>query len=319
MKKKMFHTLLAAVLLLSLTACGAGGKDAVVSTDSSSSEAPQYSNGWDSGGGYYDANGDYDAPAESEGLGAALPAGAKMIYTATLELETKEFDAARESITQTVGELGGWFESRRLSQGGSRRYLTCVIRVPAKNFSMLLDRVGEAAHVTDRGEDSQNVSEAYYDTEARLTTQRTKLERLQQLLSQAENMEDIISLESAISETELQIEYLTGSLRQYDSLIDYSTVTVNLREVYRLTSDEEVPVTFGQRLGSALASGLRNGIVNLEDFIIALARNWLSILVWAAVIAAIVLLVRRLGKRRKVHFPPSPKPPQPPQNRENKE
>ena len=49
----------------------------------------------------------------------------------------------------------------------------------------------------------------YYDNEARLTTQRTKLERLQELLSKAEAMEDIITIESAISETELQIEYLT--------------------------------------------------------------------------------------------------------------
>lgn len=311
MKKKMFCTLLT-VLLLSLTACGARGGDGITSSDFSSGEA-QYSYGWDMDMGDY-----YEPPTGSEALGAALPANAKMIYTATLELETKEFDAASQSITQTVGELGGWFESRRLSQGGSSRYLTCVIRVPAENFSTLLDRVGEAAHVTDRREDSENVSEAYYDTEARLTTQRTKLERLQLLLSQAENMEDIISLESAISETELQIEYLTGTLRQYDSLIGYSTVTVNLWEVYRLTTDEEVPVTFAQRLGSALAAGLRNGIMNLEDFLIALARNWVSILIWAAIIAALVMLSRR-RKRKKITFPSSPKPPQPPQPPENKE
>lgn len=308
--KKMFCTLLAAILLLSLTACGArAGGDTAASTGYSSSEA-QYSYGWSGGDYNYDVDAGYDAPAGSGGLGAALPANAKVIYTATLEMETKEFDAASQSITQTVGELGGWFESRRLFQGGSSRTLTCVIRVPAENFSALLDRMGEAAHVTDRSEDSQDVGEAYYDTEARLTTQRTKLERLQLLLSQADNMGDIISLESAISETELEIEYLTGSLRQYDSFIDYSTVTVNLREVYRLSGDEEVPVTFVQRLGSALTAGLRSGIVNMEDFIITLARNWLSILIWAVIIAAVVVLLRRRRKRKKANFPTPPKPPQ---------
>ena len=51
-------------------------------------------------------------------------------------------------------------------------------------------------------------------------------------------MEDIIALESALSETELQIEYLTGSLRRYDSLVGYSTVNLQLREVYRLAQPE---------------------------------------------------------------------------------
>ena len=52
-------------------------------------------------------------------------------------------------------------------------------------------------------------------------------------------MEDIIALESAISETELEIEFLTGSLRKYDSKINFSTITLSLREVYRLSTDEE--------------------------------------------------------------------------------
>ena len=45
------------------------------------------------------------------------------------------------------------------------------------------------------------------------------------------------------------IEYLTGSLRKYDSQINYSTVNLQLYEVYRLSTDEEVPQTFGERLG----------------------------------------------------------------------
>ena len=48
-----------------------------------------------------------------------------------------------------------------------------------------------------------------------------KLERLQKLLAQAENMEDIITIESAISETEWNIEDLSGTLRHYDALVDF--------------------------------------------------------------------------------------------------
>ena len=170
-----------------------------------------------------------------------------------------------------------------------------------KNFTALLDRAGEAAHVTNRSEYLEDVSEMYYDQEARLATQRTKLDRLQELLSKAENMEDIITIESAISETELQSEYLTGSLRKYDSLINYSTVSLYLREVYRLSTDEEVPVTFGQRFGSALSVGFQRGVDGLEDFAISVARNWMSLLILAAVIVSVVLFLRR-RKRKKAEW-----------------
>ena len=162
---------------------------------------------------------------------------------------------------------------------------------------------------------SEDVSEAYYDSEARLATQRTKLERLQTLLAQAATMEDIIALESALSETELQIEFLTGSLRRYDSLVGYSTVNIHLREVYRLSTDEDVPMTFGQRLGSAFSTGLQRGMDNLEELVIGLAANWMTLLLLAAVAACAVVVLRRLIRRRRKAVPP----PQPVQEEKKEE
>lgn len=307
---RLFPALLCALLLL--TACGGSSgsskpaDNAMVSTDASQAQAP--------------AAGEYGwamdtapmpepaaAPEESGGSGESgggLPANVKMIYTADVDLETKDFDQASQALEDAVAELGGWFESRSLYQGGSYRRLSCTIRVPAAQFEPLLERAGQAAHMVSREAYSEDVSEAYYDSEARLATQRTKLERLQTLLAQAATMEDIIALENALSETELQIEYLTGSLRRYDSLIGYSTVNLQLREVYRLSTDEEAPMTFGQRLGSAFSTGLQRGMDNLEDLLIGLAANWMTLLLLGAVIVCAALGLRRLGRRRKKAVPP---------------
>ena len=314
MKRKTLAMWAALALLLTLAGCGGGAKGGgdmnFTATDSISPNAPAASEeaGWDA---------PMEAPApEPDGSygGGNVPANAKIIYTAEMDLETKEFDQASQALAGTVADLGGYFESRSLNQGGQYRSLSCTVRIPVENFVAFLDRAGEAAHVTSRHENQEDVSENYYDQEARLTTQRTKLERLQELLAKAESMEDIITLESAISETELQIEYLTGSLRKYDSLISYSTVNLYLREVYRLSGDEEIPVTFGDRLGSAFSTGLQRGVEGLEDFTISLARNWMGLLIWAAVIAAIILLVRRLNRKRRAARavpPPAPSPVRP--------
>lgn len=310
--KRMGTRLLPVLLcaLLTLTACGGGSNSAasrpadnnMVSTDSAPQAPAEGEYGW----ALDEADTGMPEPSPEES-GGGLPAGVKIIYTADVDLETKEFDQASQALDEAVKELGGWFESRSLYQGGSYRRLSCTIRVPAEQFEPLLERAGEAAHMVSRDAYSEDVSEAYYDSEARLTTQRTKLERLQTLLAQAATMEDIIALESALSETELQIEYLTGSLRRYDSLVGYSTVNLQLREVYRLSTDEETPMTFGERLGSAFSTGLQRGRDNMEELVIGLAANWMTLLLLAAVIAGGVLGLRRLGRRRKKAVPP-PRP-----------
>ena len=122
------------------------------------------------------------------------------------------------------------------------------------------------------------------------------MERLQALLSKAENMEDIIDLENAISETEYQIEQLTGSLRHYDSLVDFATIDVRLREVLRLTTVEEAPPTFGSRLGNAFTDGLRSFGDFLQGLAIFLAYNW----IWLLFLGLVLLVVVKLSKRAQV-------------------
>ena len=296
------------LVLLLLTGCG-GSATNNAGYDSAPQENGSVSMGYDKGDYNYgwaeDSKAEIEMPEAPESsmtdstVSNSALQNAKMIYTADMTLETRDFDQTSSAVTALVSSLGGYFESRELNQGGTYRSVYCVIRVPASRFTEFLDQAGEVAHMTYRNEYSQNVSEAYYDLEARLTTQRTKLLRLQELLAKAEDMADIITIESAISDTELQIEYLTGSLRSYDSLVDFSTIRLSLREVYRLSNEEVTPVTFGDRLSTAFQRGLEQGIDNLEDFVIYIARNWLTLIVWAVVIAVAVVLIRRHRRKRR--------------------
>lgn len=321
MKKKLF-SLLAVLLVLSLSACGGASKNSAAADSNAPQAAPSapsvdYNSaemGWDIP--TMSDEGDFAPEPSPGGSYGGVPANAKIIYTANLALETKEFDTASKALAALVEDMGGYFESRTVNQGYYRS-MDAVVRVPVANFTSFLDRAGETAHAVNRSEYLDDVSEAYYDQESRLTTQRVKLERLQELLGKAEDMADIITIESAISETELEIEYLTGSLRKYDSQINYSTVSLSLSEVYRLSTDEEVPLTFGQRLASAFSTGCQRGVEGLEDFAVGVARNWVGLLIWAVILAAAVLLIRRhlrkkAAQRRSYapHVPPvSPAPP----------
>ena len=294
--KRMVSLLLALVLALVLAGCGAS-KAAGGASGSATANEPEtgyWSNNsksddnYDEGG--YDADG---TPAASDP--ASRPV--KMIYNGYMEMQTQDFDAAASGIEALVRELGGYFQQSSVSNRGSNsyRYGSYTIRIPAAQFETFFQRAGRLCHVTYTNTTADDVSESYYDTEARLETARIKLERLQQLLAKATSMEDIITIESAISETEWDIENLSGTLRHYDALVDYATINVELSEVYKLSGQDEAVTTFGGRLGQSFTNGLQAVGSTLEDFAVWLAYSW----VWLAVIAAVIVVSIRLIRRKR--------------------
>ena len=304
--------MLAVWMVLALAGCGASSGAAAEATASVSMA--------DSAGGYGMSNGTAMPAAVEEAAetdaGEAGDSGTiqerKMIHRAELELETTDFDQA---VADLAERMGGYYESSTVADRGSDyRWANYTIRVPADQYSAFLDQAGTLCHETWRNTTQDDVSEAYYDVQGRLTTQRVKLERLQALLEQAENMEDIITIESAISETQESIDRLSGSLQHYDSMVDYATVYITLNEVYQLSTVQQTPAGFAQRLGNAFAGGWRGFLTGMESLVVALAYGWMWILLLAVIVAAVI----RLGRRRSLKLPgrtkqadkPDDKPPQ---------
>ena len=303
MKKRLLPFLLASVMALALlSGCGgsAGGNSGAPSDSAAS--APSASDNSFAIGGAGKAEFDAAAPEEpSPNEEEAVEEGreVKLIRTAELELETTSFDQADSGIGVLTEELGGYMENSSVrSWGHSERWATYTVRVPAENFDRFLEKAGELCHLTWQSTGQENVSETYYDIEGRLKTQKIKLERLQDLLSKAELMEDIITIESAISETEYQIENLSGSLRHYDDLVDYATIHITLNEVYKLSNIEETPDSFASRMGGAFSSGWRSFVDSMESLAVWFAYNWM----WVLILAAIVAVGVRASRKRKARF-----------------
>ena len=309
--KKLLSVLLAVSLLLSLSACGSASMNAAADqAPAATAPASKQEIGFDSmTGGYTESVTSPAMPAPTPTVDAVeppsstLPENVKMIYRGYLYLESTAFDDAVAGLEQLVARMGGYFESSELNNYSPYRHAFYVVRVPAAQYQTFCSTVGTLAQLNSQRHTTENISEAYYDTESRLVTQRTKLERLQELLAKADKMEDIITLESAIADTELQIEYLTGSLRKYDALVDYATVEVSLEEVYQLTEQEQPVVGFGAKLAEAFKTGTKNFVNDLERFALRFARNWVSRLIWLVIwIVVILLAIRWIRKGKKPTF-----------------
>ena len=301
--KKFLALLLALTLALMLVGCGASKapmEDAAM--DMVTSDDAAMDMGFDAGGAPME---DFKEEAEYQsGAFEEYPStidgdklkDVKMVYTANMDLQTLSFDQADSDISALVEEMGGYFEQRSISNRSSGyRYAEYTVRVPAEKFNDFCSQMGTLCHLVYKNESADNITESYYDTQSRLVTAQTKLERLQELLRRAESMEDIITIESAISETEWTIENLTGTLRTYDSLVGYSTIYMTLHEVYELSGQGQAPVTFGDRLGESFLDGLKAIGRTAQNFAVWLAYSWF----WLLIVVVIVIVVLRTIRRRK--------------------
>lgn len=85
------------------------------------------------------------------------------------------------------------------------------IRIPADKLNEFVDIVGELGNVTQENESVEDVTLQYVDVESHKKALETEQARLMELLSTAENMEDLLSIESKLSDIRYEIEKLRKS------------------------------------------------------------------------------------------------------------
>lgn len=303
MKKRLICvTCIILALLFALAGCGSMN---TMKTESAPAAADN---------GYYE---EYDGSAgfEPETMDSTASAAgnqafrdAKLIYRASMNIQTLDFDSATESLEKLTAAMGGYMESSQTYTGDyysgrSSRSAYYTVRVPAEKFEAFLTSVDESGifHVTNVSRSADDIGTEYFDTEARLKTQKVKQERLLSLLEKADNMEDIISLENALSEVEYMIESYTSTLNRYDDLVGFSTIEISMDEVARVTDTGET-TSFGSRISAAFNNGVSSFASAMEDFAVWLAASILPLILVAIVIALAIIIPVRVSRKRRRRF-----------------
>ena len=297
MKRKVEAFLIAVMLVMMTAGCGNSSKMAVEDRATVSSGAEldgEYS--WDT-----DETADTGATSEN-GLEAQVENGRKLIRTVSLSLETKEFDSVLTNLSTKTTELGGYIETSSVNGNSyshhSTRYASYVIRIPADKLNEFVEVVSELGNVTQKNESVEDVTLRYIDVESHKKALETEQERLLELLSKAENMEEILTIESKLSDIRYEIENYESQLKTMDNQIDYSTVSVYVDEVERVTDTgekgffEEIKERFGNSL-YVVARGIRG-------LVIGILGSLPILIVCGGVIAVVVIVVRKILKKRNM-------------------
>lgn len=313
-RNRLLVLAMAAVLM---TGCGSSGKVNLMHEDA-------YDGGYkdESFGGYdtddiysYDTAAaeemmemEYAEPSEAGGVQSSSESpqvqdtNRKLIKNVNMEVETEEFDTLLAKVEQKVNSLGGYIENSHTYNGSSyygsnNRNASMTIRIPAEKLDDFLSEVAESSNVISRNDSVTDVTLQYVDMESHKKALLAEQDRLLELMEQVETIEDIITLESRLSDVRYQIESMESQLRTYDNQVSYSTIYLNIEEVTKLTpvkeqgTWEKISTGFTESL-----YGVGRGILN---FIIRFIINLPYLFVWAVVILIIVLIIKAFRKSMK--------------------
>ena len=245
-------------------------------------------------GGSADTMSDRDADGAGTLSAEAAQTSTKLIYTANLTIESKDFDAARTALTDAVSAAGGYLESsNESSYTGSSRTLSLTIRVPQDNYASFLEAAAQAGNLVDKSEQVQDVTTQYMDIEARLSNLTAQRTRLQELQASAENLADLLEIESSLSDVQYQIESWQSQLDWYSQQVSCSTVYLSLDEVKEYTPTEE---SYLSQLSSALRNGWTGFVSGIQQLTVWVVGVW-PVLVILAAAALVVRFVRRRTRK----------------------
>lgn len=231
----------------------------------------------------------------------------KLIKTVYLDMETEEFDSLKTNLEEAIEMNGGYVESSYLNtpkREYSYRSYDLTVRVPADKLDRFIETVGTLGYITSKNENIEDVTLTYVDMKAYKESLETEYEKVMELLENADELDQILVLESKLSELRYEINSYESKLRTYDNLIDYSTVHIYVAEVkYAIETEDTV--------GSRISTGFLSSLYSVRDFFVdlfvAFASNLPVLVVLAAFIGIVVVIIRKILKKNEIRRANRPK------------
>ncbi|MBQ4531376.1 MAG: DUF4349 domain-containing protein [Lachnospiraceae bacterium] len=227
----------------------------------------------------------------------------KLIKTIDMELETLEYEKTITYIEKRVTKLGGYVESSSLDGSSiyddyyGNRYGELKVRIPKEQADEFVKGIDENTNIKRKSESTEDITLSYVDAESHKEALKVEQKRLIAIMKKAETVEEIISLESRLSEVRYEIEKYESKIRTYDNLVDYTTINIYVSEVQEIT--EAPKITAMERMAEGFTESVNDIIKGMKEFVIGFVSALPYLVVWGIVIGVILIVIRKILKRKR--------------------
>jgi hypothetical protein len=233
----------------------------------------------------------------------AAPVQRKIRYTADVRVICEDLPKAEESLKKAIKVHKGYIaNSETTGSPGSPRSGFWKVRLPVSEFEPFCEAMCKLGEVEKNKEDTEDLTDAYYDLEAHIKNKLAEEKSLRDLLetSGKEKMEHLLAIRRELSGVRDDINRKVGKLKLLKNLTDLTTVSVTLREKQKYVGEKPPELvenpTFGMRVGATFRTSWDAlvGFVQLALLAAIAVAPWLIPVIVAAV--PVTMLARRWRK-----------------------
>ena len=200
----------------------------------------------------------------------------KIIKTANLNLEVKDYNIYNTSLRDKLKQFGGYIAQEELSQSEYKIENILTIKIPVDQFDEAVNSISsDVKELNEKKITSEDVTTEVVDTRSRLEAKKQVRLRYLDLLKQAKNMEEILSVQSEINGIQEQIESAAGRMEYLQHSSSFSTIHLTFYQVLNRAAIDSDKPTFSTRITNAFRFGwnwigeLSIGIVSIWPLLLA--------------------------------------------------
>lgn len=180
----------------------------------------------------------------------------KIIKTANLNLEVKDYNIYYAAFREKVRSLGGYVAQEEQTQSDYKIENTLTIKVPVDQFdNAVILLTNNVEKINERKISSQDVTTEFVDTKSRMESKKQVRQRYIDLLKQAKNMEEILSVQAEINGIQEEIESATGRIEYLGHSSTFSTINLTYYQVLNSSAKDTNSPSFVTKLSNAFKTG----------------------------------------------------------------
>jgi hypothetical protein len=227
--------------------------------------------------------------------GAALQApgnpalSRKIIYDAQVDLIVKDVDPIAKEVSALIRAAHGYIAEQSVTGSpGKQRTMQWKLRVPVDQFESLVQKVVALGEIERNSRTSQDVTEQFYDIEARIKNKKAEEKSLTKILDERTGkLEDVLKIETELSRVRGEIEQLEGKIRVLENLSSLATLTLSVREREKFEPPPPAVADFPTQVARTWDNSV-HGLVNLGKAIVLWVVDWV---LWIPVLIVLGLVV----------------------------
>ena len=225
---------------------------------------------------------------------AVAARGPSVIRTARLQIVTKDFATARESVESIVNANGGFVDDLTVTGDTAQaRVLRGTLRVRSDRFRDALNGLRSLGVVLEDTQGTQDVTDQIVDLDARLAGLRATEQRLAEILrNRTGRLSDVLEVERELTRVRVEIERLDAEKTNVTRRVSYATITITVTEERKARLDG--PVSLTTKLKLAALDGIESALDTLAGGVLFALRAGPSLAIWCGLAAIAWLAFRRI-------------------------